>query len=160
MCPPPVATMSDNRPIAWSLTNLLAACLQDLFQVLSVSNVTYSDTQRCKKRNCLWWTMSWRTILLRSGYYQTTCECLLVNCESEWHNSNKNSQLWLEAEHTPVTLSVRDTMMLCDKCLQPFKTRVHESRQPRWHKLDRSVNLLGFAQWTPRWSQLGFAQSS
>jgi len=49
MCPPPVATTSDNRfaKLSYSaidnvLTNLLPAGLQDFFQVLNVSNASFS----------------------------------------------------------------------------------------------------------------------
>jgi len=70
MCPPPVATASDNRLrnclISYSeidtvLTNLLPAGLHDFFQVLNVSNATTTLNKllECSRDRIVYWVQVW-----------------------------------------------------------------------------------------------------
>jgi len=89
-------------------------------------------------------------------YYQTTSECLVVNPGSEQSHCNENCQLWLQTEQTPVTFFLCLKLWRTPWCpvknvcgLSKGVPQVRHAWQPHWHKHNRSVNLLGFAQWTP-----------
>jgi len=106
MCPPSVATTSDNRlwncPIARSMKSW-PICSQQVYRTsfgCSMSRVRRKNATVCRER----WADApscWKVKLL---FYQTTSAYLVVNRDSDRRHNKKNCRIWLQAEQTPVTL--------------------------------------------------------